>query len=114
MRPSIDNGAHAESKQEAPTSVGASSGTAFSRGGNSCNAHVAWRELIGRKRAATGVPAYGLRQSQLRLSDVLRSGKAPADKDDHDVHRLGTTFRRFVAVRKTCVARIKYDIAYSG
>ena len=41
MRPSIDNGAHAESKQEAPTSVGASSGTAFSRGGNSCYAHVA-------------------------------------------------------------------------
>jgi hypothetical protein len=39
MRPSIDNGAHAESKQEAPTSV--SSGTAFSIGGNSCYAHVA-------------------------------------------------------------------------
>jgi hypothetical protein len=31
----VDNGAQAESKQEAPTSVGASSsGTAFSRGGN--------------------------------------------------------------------------------
>ena len=51
----IDSGAPAESKQEAPTSVGASSsGTAFSRGGNSCYAHphVHGRDLIRSGRAA--------------------------------------------------------------
>jgi hypothetical protein len=52
----VDSGTPAESKQEARTSVGASSsGTAFSRGGNSCyaHAHVHGRGLIRSGRAAS-------------------------------------------------------------
>jgi hypothetical protein len=54
MQPSVDAGAHAESEQEAPTLVGASSsGTASLEGGNSC-CMFHCQELIRRTGAASG------------------------------------------------------------
>ena len=52
---------NADPKREAPTSVGASSsGTAFSRGRNSCNATFHGKMLFGPKRTAIGPSAEPL------------------------------------------------------
>jgi hypothetical protein len=57
-----------------------------------------------------------LRRTTLpRASRRCVTSEAPADKDDHGVHRWRQHIPQLlVAVRQTCAARIEYDIAYSA
>jgi hypothetical protein len=62
-------------------------------------------------RSLAGRLVSGPSCGRLATSDA----EAPADKDDHDVHRLRHHIPQiFVAVRQNICSAHKYDIAYSG